>query len=379
MGRTLVLIAVVALSCAPATANDTTYELDPLFTLGLDDEVLLGRPVDVALHPDGPLLVLDRQLSHLLVVDTDGTVLREIGREGQGPGELTMPFDLHLEPDGTIAVAQTPPAHLERFGVDGSVLESTPLELGAGLRIPVRLHRHDDALVLEMSLVEIEGQSVTQATQLGILDPTTGDLQTLARHATEIDMVKSVVREGDTSPYSEAWTVTPTGAVVWASDRIEYDVRRHDPVSGEVATLTRPGYEPRLRSDARKQEMIDASESAMERAGTGLRMRFVPTDEAPYVQGILARPDDSVWVRRTPRSLPGFEEDDTVDSLVFDRFDAGGTFVGEVRIGAPAWMADARVFLFDDLLVAIHVPTEGGDDDPLRPVTVDAFRLRRTS
>jgi hypothetical protein len=86
-----------------------------------------------------------------------------------------------------------------------------------------------------------------------------------------------------------------------------------------------------------------------------------------------------VWVRRTPRSLPGFEEDDTVDSLVFDHFDAAGTFVGEVRIGAPDWMADARVFLFDDLLVAIHVPTEGGDEDPLRPVTVDAFRLRRTS
>ena len=117
----------------------------------------------------------------------------------------------------------------------------------------------------------------------------------------------------------------------------------------------------------------------MRRAGTGLQMRFVPTDLAPFARSIIARPDDSIWIRRTAESLPGFEVGAEIDTVVFDHFAADGTFVGEIRVACPAWMAEARVFVFDDTLVAIHAPDESDDEDPLRPVTIDVFTLRKAS
>ena len=372
-----ILVLSLALPSVPAIGAGevarTTLDLEPRFSLGLDDEVLLGRPVDVERLDDGRFLVLDMQLAHVLVVDASGSVTGEIGREGPGPGELQSPFSMHLEPEGTIAVAQAAPLRLVRYAPDGTVLPDRRLDLGDGLRNLVAAVRDGERLVLEQATNEFDGQAVQQVGSLAILEPGRDEAVELARHASTIDLNRREFHEGDASPFSATWAVTTDGAVVWSSDLVEYRVQWYDPATGSTKTVARPDHRPVVRSDARREEVDERSTAAMRR-GAGMEFEFVPLDHEPFLVQIHAVDDGGVWVRRRPESLSGYDPSVEPRALAFDHFDRTGAFVGEVQVRAPVWMADARVFLFGETLVAIHVPGEEEEAD--RPVTVEAFTMR---
>ena len=69
-----------------------------------EDWEMFGRISSVAFDPEGNLYVLDGQAIRIVVLGPDGTFLRTIGREGEGPGEFTEPFDFTALTDGSIAV-----------------------------------------------------------------------------------------------------------------------------------------------------------------------------------------------------------------------------------------------------------------------------------
>lgn len=54
-------------------------------------KAMLGDPQDVALLPDGRILVLDESPDRVLLFDAKGAFIRQIGREGDGPGEYRNP------------------------------------------------------------------------------------------------------------------------------------------------------------------------------------------------------------------------------------------------------------------------------------------------
>ncbi len=61
---------------------------------GEDEDLILGRVSDLEMHPDGSVYILDHQLCHVVVISTDGEHLRNISREGDGPGEMRQPMGL---------------------------------------------------------------------------------------------------------------------------------------------------------------------------------------------------------------------------------------------------------------------------------------------
>ena len=56
-------------------------------TLDGADEYLIGDPAAIAVGADGVIYMLDRQVPVVRAYAPDGTWLRDIGREGGGPGE----------------------------------------------------------------------------------------------------------------------------------------------------------------------------------------------------------------------------------------------------------------------------------------------------
>ncbi|MFH1754272.1 MAG: 6-bladed beta-propeller [Candidatus Latescibacterota bacterium] len=67
---------------------------------GEDEDIMFGRITDLKMHPDGSLYVLDNQLCQVVVISADGEHLRDISREGDGPGEVrrSIPTTLSARP-----------------------------------------------------------------------------------------------------------------------------------------------------------------------------------------------------------------------------------------------------------------------------------------
>ena len=70
------------------------------------------------------LYVLDRQLARVMVYDRTGRFLRQIGRKGEGPGELIVPTQLAIGGDGTVVVADLGRDAYSLFRADGTFIRN---------------------------------------------------------------------------------------------------------------------------------------------------------------------------------------------------------------------------------------------------------------
>lgn len=65
---------------------------------------VLGSIVATATAPDGNILMLDQSACIIRVFDSDGIHIENLSRQGSGPGELLMPWEMAVFPDGKIMV-----------------------------------------------------------------------------------------------------------------------------------------------------------------------------------------------------------------------------------------------------------------------------------
>lgn len=125
MTSRLLLVGVLAAtlaSCSPAAPDGPsvpTLELTAVQRFGTVDGVgsTLSAVEDVAVL-EGAVLILESLPARVAVFAEDGRWLHDIGREGDGPGELRRPRRLSLH-DGRIVVADPRGGRLEAFLPDG--------------------------------------------------------------------------------------------------------------------------------------------------------------------------------------------------------------------------------------------------------------------
>lgn len=94
-----------------------------------------GAVAATAFDARGNLYVLDRQASRITVVDRDGGFVREVGRPGEGPGELRMPVAFTVMPDGRIVIADLGHRAYQIFGPDGAFDRMVGMGDGSLIRI----------------------------------------------------------------------------------------------------------------------------------------------------------------------------------------------------------------------------------------------------
>lgn len=70
----------------------------------------------------GHLYVLDPQSHRVVVFDTAGSLIRTLGEQGEGPGEVRLPGSMSVGPGGEVAVFDFGKRALVRFGSAGDVL-----------------------------------------------------------------------------------------------------------------------------------------------------------------------------------------------------------------------------------------------------------------
>jgi hypothetical protein len=109
-------------------------ELEPIKTFGGIDvpaEAILNSPSDIAISKEGEIIVSDARENKLFVFDSDGRLIRTIGREGTGPGELNGPRLIGVE-DGVIKVFEARNNRFQYFTLKGEHLKMMPLGFSIG-------------------------------------------------------------------------------------------------------------------------------------------------------------------------------------------------------------------------------------------------------
>lgn len=94
---------------------------------GAEHEIF-GDIGSVAFDAAENLYVLDRQSKRVMVYDRTGRFLRQIGKEGEGPGELIAPRQMTLAGDGTVIIFDLARPGYSLFRPDGTFVRNVATE-----------------------------------------------------------------------------------------------------------------------------------------------------------------------------------------------------------------------------------------------------------
>lgn len=135
-------IASLLAACGPAgDAPPTnawtawTIDPDPVAAIGGmdgDTPYLFSRIAAVRLLPDGRIAVADASSSTIRLFDANGRFERQMGRRGQGPGELTNIRGMWISSPDTIVVYDSGNRRLSRFLLSGEFLTGTTFRADDG-------------------------------------------------------------------------------------------------------------------------------------------------------------------------------------------------------------------------------------------------------
>lgn len=137
-----------------ATGNDpagadvlVTPVTEEVFTVGAiegEDWEIFGRIESVQFDADGNLHIFDRQADRVVVVGSDGSFMRTVGKPGEGPGEFSSLIGLAVFRDGSYAAISFGSIHL--FDTNGEFTETVPTDASTG--IPMRAQALPDGRLL---------------------------------------------------------------------------------------------------------------------------------------------------------------------------------------------------------------------------------------
>ncbi len=98
---------------------------------GEDDDVFFGSIGAVQRGKDGKVYILDTQQSQVQVYSPEGKHLATLGREGEGPGEVTRPAGMLQLTDGRLCLLQSFPGRIVMLKPDGLPAGEATYQSGA--------------------------------------------------------------------------------------------------------------------------------------------------------------------------------------------------------------------------------------------------------
>ena len=334
-----------------------------------------GNVRDVGFDGAGNLYVFDDRLDRIVVVDRDGCFLREIGREGEGPGEFRSVWRMAVMADGRTVVMDSGHRAYQIFDPHGDFERMVRMtgDPSRTVTAPLIAERSGEAVVTSTAGPTI--LVITASTRLP------GEPTPTSRTLLRVDLTADEVRE---EPIADAWLppqgepaiaevngerfslgplrprvfepplswgVLPDGRVAF-SDSSAYEVRIAERGAGVTRTLTRPiPPDPvterviRAEKDRRIEALGDrADEEAPsyytggQRAGMrlvsgvpgGTRREQIEAleffKEVPVVRDLATTWDGRIWVLRRGDEP---HEDGPIDILAAD-----GRYLGSYPQGA---------------------------------------------
>jgi hypothetical protein len=361
------------LAAAPVVHNEQpagpprTVTLEEIWRVGgEDDDHIFGLMIAARCDADGNVYLLDQQLSRVTMVSPTGAYLRELGGEGDGPGECRMPQTMTMFDDGTVGLGQRFPGRFVRVTRTGEPAPSIDLggpdAGGEGFTMLVS-GRNRGGTLLAASLHAMPGETGQQrSSYLWRLDGDGSVAVQFAEHTTFLDFQAAHFSERDmVAPFMDAHAVGPDGRVYYTPERNAYRINVHAPDGTLLHTITRAFDNP--PRDQQTLDRMDALFAEQDRAlPFSITWDVEPCDQA--VGDLAVTADNQLLVSHAGagRDLP-----DGVFAR-YDVFDADGHWLHELHVCCEAdpdhdgliFLDDGRILLVRGLQLALLTASGNG-------------------
>lgn len=346
-----------------------------------DEDEFFGVIAQILTDDEGNVYLLDAQLNQVKVFTASGEFLRDIGREGEGPGEFRTPNSMFFTKDGTIGVLQVAPGKIVLLTPEGEPAGDYPLPVreDGGMLLLLGSNSRGGNLVLAAAANAFSEGRFDQTRYLTGID---GDGKEIARYHEEvrtIDFANPVLDSKVWDTFDRRWTIGVDGRVYACTDYDDYVIEVWNPDGTRDRNIEREYAHQKRTPDEKKlvQDLMGLFANQIPNATVKV------ADYNKDIQTIYVRDDGSLWVLSSDgiRDLP----DNTAG--VFDVFDSEGRFVRQVTLecqGDPVtdgyFFVKDRLYVVTDLLqAAISLQAGGqsfeiGDEEP-EPMGVICYQL----
>ena len=339
-----------------------------------EDAYMLGDVRGLAVGGGGVIYALDQQVPVLRAYGPDGWHLRDIGRDGGGPGEYERPDGgLAVLADGRILVRDPGTARINVYAADGKTLGEWRLASGGGFNTGRKLYVDRAGNVYTMVLRERGKPPWEWRYALARYSPDGAHADSVL--APEWDwQPPRVTASKENSSSSSNVPFSPT--VSWTFSPLGY-------FAGGVATeyrvdLFRPG-QPVLRIERGHQPVpVGAGEKAEaeERVTRNMRSNYpgwrwngppIPEFKPPF-RSVFAGDDGRIWVQLSQPSIEVMSEAEALEEerrtenrparfregVAFDVFEPDGRYLGFVRAPDGLSTSPEPVFRGDSIWAVVR-------------------------
>lgn len=356
----IALIAAVGASPGVSTAAlRAEYDLSKMWQIAFDDDqVTIGHIADAVSDDRGRHYLLDAQLCRVLVLDPSGGVAREIGREGEGPGEFRQPTSIAWWASDTLAVSQgTVPGRIALLDTSGAYVRTIRYTRNGQQRAVAirRLAPYPSGMYLETRVARSDGTSTETITELVRCDRNGAEMEVLRRHR-ERTTIQPYVQDEQALfvPWAE-WAVLDSGLLVHRMSRQEYRLRAVSSAGDEGDFAARP-YTA-LSRDACDLERLRAA--WLEDARRFFPDAHVHLEETePDIVRVIAAAGGTLLVQTSRQK----RESSGALLLLADRYDVVGNWLGEVAYitAQPEGSSDV-IFVSGNTVLARHLVEPTGE------------------
>lgn len=286
----------------PATRTVTLAEA--WRTGGDDADVILGQIGNAGVDGQGNVHVLDTQLAQVQVYSPTGKHLRTLGREGEGPGEMTRPVHFDVHADGSVAVVQPFPGKIITLNADGT--PGPAISLGSadptqgGLAVIMGACERGGNLVASGMRNTFGGESgeISEVHFLASLDRAG---QEIKRHA-ELKQQRNLERmvfddKADFFPGDRGnWDLGPDGHLYLATRYDAYEIEVRTPAGDPERLISRP-HTARKRTKAEIDEMRGGRQMNINGRVPEIVETFAETDAC--IASLAVLDDGMLWVENS--------------------------------------------------------------------------------
>lgn len=363
----LILLVVVLAACGTADARESLVTIDSLpggiprvttaapidsgmWSLVHERDVRpaegepgeLMEPNDIALADDGTLYVVEGDPSAINVYGPDGRFVKQLAREGSGPGEVQAAW-IAVRGD-TVAIQDPSQSRGTTLDArDGSLISTRPT--ACCYWYPIGIDGQGRAVARMMAPPD----SIAGPRQAYIRFPMTGetaDTVMVPERAEPEGLKQWAVREGNRMSFMRqvplrprgVHAIDPTGGFItgWSGEYVMVASLN----GGDTTMVFRRPFTAEPVTAEQKQDIVDAviggfNPTEMGVTEAALRDAFDPTaipDQRPAFEGI--------WVDREGRRWVRLSRADTSNAH-FDLFDRDGRWLDQLSVPSSDWPREA--------------------------------------
>jgi hypothetical protein len=330
--------AVEVIDGVPHVRNGSTpaqgchdVELEELWRVGgASEDLLLGAVGSATIDEAGNVYLLDSQLNQAFVISPEGKLLRTLGAEGEGPGEVRGLGYGFFMPNGDLALMQTFPGKIvtvKRDGTPGGSFQFQPKDgAGANFGVLVAGEARGGSLVLTGMTMNFVNNINGQTYYLSFCNPQCVELHRCFTKEASVDFAGFTGSEMALDFAWSRWALGPDGNLYTAPERNGYRIHVIDP-AGKLVRVIEREYEPYRRSAqemALAQRYVEAVYHNYPVPPQSCTVEELDAD----IGGLYVTDRGELWVMpgRGMRDLPAGV------AVQYDVFDHEGQFVRQAAV-----------------------------------------------